>query len=336
MFPYPVLLCDLGGTNCRFAVAPETGAELAPLGNVLTGGFATFTEAVRSVMDKKAIQPASMILCAAGPLDGRSVRLTNADWDIDGPQTAGQLGVQQGLLLNDFEALALSLPAIRPEWTKEIGSVTANPARPSVILGPGTGLGTAGLLRMNDKVLALETEAGHIDFAATNDEEQAIWALLGRFHARITPETVLCGSGLVRLHQARLAIAAQASYDEPQTGDHAAARITEKALADFTSQEAQTVRLFWRLIARYAGDIALTYFAQGGVTLAGGILPRIAPLLNETEFRRVFEDKDPMRKLVQATPVQLLLANGSALHGMAAIAANPSRYAIDYAARCWR
>ncbi|MDP4593119.1 MAG: glucokinase, partial [Beijerinckiaceae bacterium] len=80
-----------------------------------------------------------------------------------------------------------------------------------------------------------------------------------------------------RHHHSRHEKAPQSSYDEPQTGDHAAARITEKALADFTSQEAQTVRLFWRLIARYAGDIALTYFAQGGVTLAGGILRLIAP-----------------------------------------------------------
>ena len=96
------------------------------------------------------------------------------------------------------------------------------------------------------------------------------------------------------------------------------------------------VRLFWTLAARFAGDCALMLFAKGGVTLAGGILPRIEALLDETGFRAAFEAKAPMDHVVQPVPVRLLRQPDAVLHGLAAIAASPERYAIDYAQRLWR
>jgi glucokinase len=336
MFPYPVLLCDVGGTNCRFSEVRDAGAGPRQLESVATDAFPSFEETVRDIKKSHSITPASMIICAAGPLQGRYIQLTNASWDIDGPELARRLGLQQGLLLNDFEALALSLPIIKPDWTRDIGNVRPAPGRPQVVLGPGTGLGTAALVRAGGKVLGLETEAGHTNFAATTSDETAIWSALSTVHRRITPETILCGNGLIRLHAARVACASGTAYREPDMNEAAAAIITGNALADTASEEAKTVRLFWRLIARYAGDITLTYFAQGGVTLAGGILPRIEPLLDEAEFRQQFEDKEPMREVVEAAPVRLLMRPDAAHFGMAAIAAHPDKYLLDYAARCWR
>ena len=336
MFPYPVLLCDLGGTNCRFALAEEPDRDLRFLGTEQTDGYPSFADCVRTIIDREGVRAASLIVCAAGPIEGRMVHMTNAAWNIDGPSAVAQLDMQQGLLLNDFEALALSMPVIRPQWIVPISDATADSARPAIILGPGTGLGAAALVQSNGQFIGLETEAGHVDFAATSDEEQLIWARLRDVHQRITPETLLCGDGLVRLHAARQAAISGSRYEEPEFSDGAAADVTGIALADDTSPQAQTVRLFWHLIARYAGDLTLTYFAQGGVTLAGGILPRIAPLLDKQAFRKSFENKDPMRAVTAGTPVRLLTEGQAVLHGMAAIAARPDSYGLNYKKRQWR
>ena len=140
---------------------------------------------------------------------------------------------------------------------------------------------------------------------------------------------MLSGAGLARLHAARrqsLGLAAQAA--DP-------AQVVAHAIADPSGTEAQTVRLYWRVVARFAGDMALTLMATGGVTLAGGILPRVVDFLDAAEFRRCFEDKAPVAGLARRCATRLIMEPNAVLAGMAAIAAAPERYAIDYAARAW-
>jgi glucokinase len=96
------------------------------------------------------------------------------------------------------------------------------------------------------------------------------------------------------------------------------------------------VRLFWRLVARLSGDLALTFLATGGVSLAGGILPRIVDLLDQAEFRRVFEAKAPLEHVVRGISTRVITNGAGVLAGMAALAADPDRYALDYGARSWR
>ena len=156
-----------------------------------------------------------------------------------------------------------------------------------------------------------------------------MWPHLEKAHDRITTESVLSGAGLERLHRARMA-----SEDKPPGALHAA-DITAHALADHGSEEARTIALYWRLVGRFAGDIAITFKATGGVTLSGGILPRIIDLLNAEEFRTAFEDKAPVQRLAQSIPTAIIVHNDSVLGGMAAIAMTPDRYAIDYENRAW-
>ena len=95
------------------------------------------------------------------------------------------------------------------------------------------------------------------------------------------------------------------------------------------------MRLYWRIVARFAGDMAVAFVAFGGVTLAGGVLPRIVDFLDEAEFRRAFEDKAPVDALARRIPTRLVTRADSVLVGMAAIASRPSAYAIDYFTRGW-
>ena len=116
-FSHPLLLADVGGTNVRITLAPEPGAPLQSIGHFATADFPRPRRgAVQQAISRAtACKPRSMIACAAGPREvPLPFSLTNANWHIDGPEVAQALALEQGLLLNDFEAQALSLPVLRP------------------------------------------------------------------------------------------------------------------------------------------------------------------------------------------------------------------------------
>jgi len=315
----------------RFSHAEQPGQVPRPLESLATAAWPGLAEAAAHVVHTHGLAVCSFVVCGAGPVAGKGLRLTNAAWAIDGPSVATRLQLSQGLLLNDFEALAFSLPTIEPDAVRPIGSrADARPAGTRIVLGPGTGLGVAALTASAGGYLVLPGEAGHIDFGPRTAEEAAFWPHIDAGLGRISAEWLLSGPGLARLHTARLA-AAGLAVDAMD-----AAGIATLANADPNGAAAATLRLFWRLVARFAGDMALTFLAKGGVTLAGGILPKIANFLDEAAFRAGFEAKAPMQPLLHAMPVRILMEENAVARGMAAIAANPDAYAIDYAARCWR
>src|ERR1039458_497261 len=120
-FPFPVLVCDVGGTNVRLALQAAPDAPLGGVVHLKTRDYPGLVEAIEAAAPKLGGRPRSVIACGAGPVDGRRLQLTNAPWIIDGPEAARRLGLGQGLLFNDFEAQALSLPAIPREWARAIG-----------------------------------------------------------------------------------------------------------------------------------------------------------------------------------------------------------------------
>jgi glucokinase len=330
-FPYPLLVCDIGGTNVRIAAVGEPGGAIGAMAKYKTAAFPGFSECVEHALHETgAARPRSILACGAGPVENRRLHLTNAAWSIDGPQIAYQLGLSQGILFNDFEAQALALPAHRPEWLYAIGPDLPREPGPQIVLGPGTGLGVAALMREGGKYMPLASEAAHIGFGPATDEDTAVWPHLARFHGRITAEAVISGPGLARLHRARAAAAGKP--DEGMTP----AEIVSGALLDKHGPEADSVRHFWRLTARFAGDMALVFLARNGVALTGGILPRIIDLLDAGDFRAAFEAKAPMEHVLRKIPISIVTAPDVVLAGLAAIAAQPGVYQIDYRERAWR
>ena len=327
-FPFPILVADIGGTNARFGYKPEPATKLDFVARLNTHDFSGLAAAIESIVALLPARPQSVIACGAGPVDGRQLKLTNAPWLMDGPPIARECKLQQGLLFNDFEALALSLPAIPAEWTRSIGAGNIG-AGPRLILGPGTGLGIGALLEIDGRFVPISSEACHTGFGPGDAEEEQLWPHLERVLGRVTTESVMSGAGLARLNQARR----RAMGLAPDGAD--AAAVTSRATGDPASFEAATIRLYWRVVARFAGDMAIVFMATGGVTLAGGILPRITMLLDEAEFRRCFEAKAPVDGLARRCATRLIVQAEAVLAGMAAIASMPGRYAIDYAARAW-
>lgn len=328
-FPHPLVVGDIGGTNARFAIADRPGGPLRPLPKLKTGDFPGPAEAIASLEHTLTDKPRSAVLCGAGPVKGRECALTNASWIIDGPELVGRLGLAEGLLLNDFEAQALSLPAIPASELWVIGPDLPQGHGARLVLGPGTGLGVGALVTSGSRYIPIPSEGGHVDLAPGDDEEARVFAHLQRVGGRIAAEVVLSGPGLERLHAARHA--ALGLPAAPAT----AATIVETALAERTSEAARTVELFLRILPRFAGDMAIAFGATGGVVLAGGILPRLRPMLDVAEFRRIFEAKAPVEWLPQSIGTRLVVSGEAVLHGMAAIAAEPGRYEIDWPVRLW-
>ena len=257
--------------------------------------------------------------------------MTNAHWTIDGAAVAAAHGLEQGLLLNDFEAQALTLPVVQDSWIKLLGGPGGNPRGARLVLGPGTGLGASALLEIDGKHFALASEAGHVDFGPVGAEESAIWPHLPMTqHGRVSAETVLSGPGLVRLHQARLTARGlvNARVLDERT-------LVAQAHADRHGLEADTVRLFWRLAARFAGDMTLAFLATGGVTFSGGVLPRLVKFADPDVFRARFEDKAPFGDLLRRVGTRLIVVDDAVLSGLGGIAARPDDYAINYAGRAW-
>ena len=328
-FPFPLLVCDTGGTNVRFALVTEPGAPLGEPVHMRTDDYPGLAEAIEAAAPRLGSRPRSAIACGAGPVVGRTLKLTNAPWVMDGPEAARRTGLAQGLLLNDFEAQALSLPAIPEVWVRRIGPLAFGAEGPQVILGPGTGLGVAALVEADGRFAAVPSEACHIDFGPVSPEEFALWPHLERAHGRVTSESVISGVGLARVHRARMM--AQGLVD-PHLDPPA---VTAAAQAEPDGEAAASLRLYWRIVARFAGDMAVTFVATGGMTLAGGVLPRVVDFLDEAAFRQAFEAKAPVDGLAKRIPTRLVTREETVLLGMAAIGAAPGRYAIDYGSRAW-
>lgn len=331
-FPLPRLVCDIGGTHIRFASVETEGGQLHLLKHAEIAGFPDFVAACSNVIPQMATRPASLLVCAAGPVEGCSVRLTNANWSIDGGALAAELRLQQGLLLNDFEALALGVATVeRDVLTPFIRSDTpAQPEATRLVLGAGTGLGTASLSLCDGRYHASPSEAGHIALAAQNAEDEKIFAHVTRPYGRLTAETIISGPGLQRLHKAQLAVAGRMTDREVSAAEIAAA-----AYRDASSIEAKTIRHFWRIAACFAGDMALAFSASGGTILAGGVFQKMSPLLDMDEFRGCFQNKPPMNALMASIPVSLLEDEYAVLRGLARIGANPENYSINFGLRSW-
>jgi glucokinase len=330
--PHPCLVADVGGTNARFALAAEPGAPPSPMLRLPTGGRADFAETVRQALTEGGwAHPKSFLIAAAGPVAGRTVTLTNAatpdgELSIDGPRLADALGLEQGLLFNDFEALSLSLPFLRHGDLLRLGGGSPVAGAPLLVVGPGTGLGVGALITVGGRLLPIASEGGHVSLGPDTDEDFALWPHLPRGTG--SAEDLISGRGLTAVH------AGVAALRGVPAGFVAAAAVADAAGQDPVARA--SVETFLRLLGRLAGDMALTFCAAGGVFIGGGIAPRLSGFMREGGFRRAFESQGPQNEYLRAVPTTLITSGSAALTGLAAVAAAPQRFALDYAGRFWR
>ncbi len=303
-----ILVCDVGGTRTRLAFAARAAGGIEVTGVEETPTTPDLVAKVRRFLDSRPVTAAAF--GGAGPVgpDG-SIRLTNAGVLLDPAELAEAAGLPRVVVANDFGAIAESIPQLPRNSLAACGGGEAIAGEPVVVLGAGTGLGTAIGARGPGGWHAIAGDGGHADLAPVDDEELEAWQRLRRAHGRVSAETVLCGPGLERLYAA----IAGRPMRAPDI-DAAAWRGEPDAL--------RTHALFTRWLGRVSGNLALVAGARGGVYLAGGILPRWAGRFDTAAFRRAFEDKAPYQAWLREVPSWLITYPYPGLLGLAILASS--------------
>lgn len=330
-FPFPILIGDIGGTNARFSLLTGRDADPQEFPIVQTANYTTIDEAIQDVvLDKISIPPKSTILAIAGPINGEEIPLTNCPWVVRPHKLIGELGFEDVMVVNDFEAQALAVASLGPENQVKIGRGEELEGHSKVVLGPGTGLGVAGLVHALHSWIPVPGEGGHVDLGPRTARDQQIFPHIEKIEGRVSAEQVLCGRGLLGLYRAICA----ADGIEPTLADPAA--VSEKGLGGDNAQASEALSLFATYLGRVAGDMALIFMARGGVYLAGGIPQKILSALKGPEFRQGFEDKAPHSALMATIPTFVVTHPLAALAGLSAYARMPDRFGVSTEGRRWR
>ena len=327
---FPILIGDIGGTNARFALLLDSFAEPKMFPVIQTADFETVDDAIQAtVLDKTSVQPKSAVLAVAGPIDGDEIDLTNAPWVIRPQQMLAGLGIEEVIVVNDFEAQALAISSLGEQSRTQIGGGEVHEGASRVVVGPGTGLGVAGLVRARNMWIPVAGEGGHVDLGPRTERDLAIWPHLETIEGRVSGEQVLCGRGLVNLYRA---IAAADGAEPVHTTP---AEITEAAVNQKDPLSIEAVDLFATYLGRVAGDLALIFMARGGVFIAGGIFQRIIPILKSEQLRAAFEDKAPHSALMREIPLFVVTEPLAALAGLATYARTPRFFGLETTGRRW-
>ena len=326
----PTLIADIGGTNARFAVANADGSVGRSVHFPIAGHDDLGAALTNVVLPQLPATPSSAVIAIAGEIDGDGARLTNGHWVIEPLRLLEEFGLDEIWLLNDLEALALSLPHLGDNGLAPIGGGLNQDESPKVVIGAGTGLGVASLIPVAGRWLPIPTEGGHIDFGPADRRDYEIWPHLRGADGRISAEMILSGAGIERLYVA-------VSRTNGRTDESCvAADIVSRANDRSDDTAVETINRYSAYFGRFAGSLALVFLARGGVYIGGGIAPRIATQIQTGPFRRCFEDKQPFSALVGSIATSLILDSEPALLGLAKLVADPDRFLIDHSKRRWR
>lgn len=327
---FPVLIGDIGGTNARFAILTGPHADPKDFPIVQTADFTTIDEAIQTaILDRTSLRPMSAVLAVAGPVEGDEIRLTNCPWVVRPKTLFGDLGFSELIVLNDFEAQALAVVALGEPHLEKIGGGLGEPFASRVVLGPGTGLGVAGLIHAVHSWIPVPGEGGHMDIGPRTERDYAVWPHIEQIEGRVSGEQLLCGRGLVNLYRAI------AKTDGKEAVLTTPAEVSSKALDKSDDIAVEAVEMFVTCLGRTAGDLALVFLSKGGVFLTGGIAQKIIPALKTGTFRKAFEDKAPHTHLLRTMPVYVITHPLAALAGLAAYARTPALFGVETQGRRW-
>ncbi|MGH9142483.1 MAG: glucokinase [Vicinamibacterales bacterium] len=256
----------------------------------------------------------------AGPVVDETVKVTNVPWYVDARQVAGALGLRRVLLLNDLEALAHAVPALRESETHVLQDGEALRGGNIGLIAAGTGLGQALLHNIDGRFVPSASEAGHADFAARTEREIALTRDLITRYGRADVEHVVSGRGLVNIHRVahHQPCAAGVDLESPD----APAAISTAALERRCDGCVETMDMFIDAYGAESGNLALRAVSTGGLYIGGGIAPKILPLLTTGVFMRAFLAKPPLDRMLSLMPVKVILNAESGLLGAAVFAAS--------------
>jgi glucokinase len=270
-------------------------------------------------------EPSSAAIAIANPVLGDHVQMTNHTWSFSIAEMQRSFHFRHFVVINDFKAIALSLPSLSDNDVRRIGGGELRPDGPRAVIGPGTGLGVAGLLAdSRGGWVAVEGEGGHATLAACTSREWSVIEWLTRHYGHASAERAVSGQGLADIHRALVEI------DRREAPDRDAAQVSRAALEEHDPVAIEALELFCAFLGTVAGNLALTLGSTGGVYIGGGIVPRLGSFFDASPFRRRFEAKGRFSAYAARIPTWVIVRDTSpALLGAeraldAAIAASAS------------
>jgi glucokinase len=308
------LLGDIGGTNARFALL--TSQQLGQIKRVTVADYPTVGDAIAAFLSRDG-SPQGIVgafLAVAGPTNGERCAIVNSSWIVDGAALRASFGFSTVRLINDFEALAFSLPRLTGSDIFSIGGGVTQSGEPMLVLGPGTGFGAAGVILRNGHPVPIATEGGHATLPSSCPREDAIIEHLRQRFGHVSIERAVSGPGLENLYQAIVAL------DRLSAPTRNAIEITEAALKEDCTPSRMALETFCTMLGTVAGNFALTFRAGGGVYIAGGIAPLIADVLAQSEFRARFENKGRFREYLERIPTSVIMSSDATFRGLVAVA----------------
>lgn len=309
--PEPRLLADIGVTSARLCIeaAPEHFEQIAVLRCADHAGFVEVVEAYLAGIDGP--RPRHAAVAIANPIEGDQVRMTNRDWSFSIRDAQQRLGLATLLVVNDFTAIAKSLPRIGPDGRRAVGGGTPQPEGIIGLIGPGTGMGISGLVPVGRRWTTLATEGGHASFAPADERELRVLRHAWSRYRHVSLERIVSAPGLQLIHEALADGADPLPVEE----------IVRRALAGEDPACIEALECFCCTLGTAASDLALTLGAVGGIYIAGGIVPRLGSFFDRSGFRARFESKGRFSDYVARIPTYVLTEAHPAFYGTSALLA---------------
>ncbi len=311
-----LLIGDIGGTNARFALADPATPAFTDVRTLKCDDYESADTAIKHYLASVGAEsPRVICLAAAGPIIDKRVRFTNNQWEIAADELAAEFSIAGVRLLNDFEAIAYSLPFLNADDCLPIGLPEPAPLDADHymvgVIGPGTGLGAVGLRKYGDALFPIPGEAGHGGFAPETQVQIDILRALRERFDRVSSERLVSGPGIENIYRALMRIhGVKRAHLSP-------AEIFNAAIENTDPLASEAVQMFFEVFGQVAGDFALTLGAEDGIFIAGGISKRYPDLLKNSSFRSAFENKGRHRSLMERVPTQLILHEQPGLLGAA-------------------
>ena len=306
------LVADIGGTNVRFALLPASSNRPQQEESLLCADFPGLEQAARHYLSRVGVSAVSeAAVDVATAVTGDVVKLTNSPWVFSIEQTRRALELKRLLVINDFTALALSLPLLRPDELRSVGGGSSVEGAPLALIGAGTGLGVSGLIPCQGNWVPIRGEGGHTAFSPMDEREDGVLRVLrGRF-GHVSTERLASGPGLVATYEALCTL--DGATAKPLRPD----QVTDAGLHATDPHCAEALRMFCGVLGTAAGNLVVTLGARGGVYIGGGIVPRLGDYFLNSPFRPRFEQKGRFSHYMSQVPVWIILAANPALRGLA-------------------
>jgi len=302
------LAADVGGTHARIGLVSRQASGGTPVSVLHYERYAcadwpSLTAVLQDFVGRLGgdVRIDQCAVASAGYVLGDEIVNENLPWPVSIRDIRESLGIRNLAVVNDFEAVAYATQFLSPGDTMPVIETHAAPVvGPVLVMGPGTGLGSAVLLPGKPHATVLATEAGQIALAPGNEREIEILRLLARERSHVSFEDALSGPGLLNLYRSINTLRGKPST-LPRPSD-----VTREALAGSDAAAVEALDIFCGLLGSFVGDLVLLYGARGGVFLAGGILPQIRDVLLRSSFSERFFNKGVMRAYLQQVPVRLM------------------------------